>query len=172
MEKRHLRQDLRTFVKAALNNSASCQNTLSSQLDSSAAEKAKKNLAPHADQIRKFEIKVIKDSSGGTILDFSKDASGNLSHQPSKKRLAELGIDSFEKMEFIHDKSQPSLGKAVLKSKTRIGSLHRSQNRDIVWHLSGLTVGDPDGTGALLDQVQSCSEAAPLNPTLTLNRDF
>ncbi len=167
MEKRHLRQDMQTFIKAALNNSASCQNTLSSQLDSGAA-KADKNLAPHAGQERKFEIKILKDANGGTILDFSKDASGNLTHQASKIRLSDLGIDRFEKMEFIHSKSQPSLGKVVLKSKTSIGSLHNRQNRELVWHLSGLTIGDPDGADTdgdgtdLGDQVQSCSEAEPL----------
>ncbi len=167
MEKRHLRQDMQTFIKAALNNSASCQNTLSSQLDSGAA-KADKNLAPHAGQERKFEIKILKDANGGTILDFSKDASGNLTHQASKSRLSDLGIDRFEKMEFIHSKSQPSLGKVVLKSKTSIGSLHNRQNRELVWHLSGLTIGDPDGADTdgdgtdLGDQVQSCSEAEPL----------
>ena len=167
MEKRHLRQDMQTFIKAALNNSASCQNTLSSQLDSGAA-KADKNLAPHAGQERKFEIKILKDANGGAILDFSKDASGNLTHQASKIRLSDLGIDRFEKMEFIHSKSQPSLGKVVLKSKTSIGSLHNRQNRELVWHLSGLTIGDPDGADTdgdgtdLGDQVQSCSEAEPL----------
>ncbi len=167
MEKRHLRQDMQTFIKAALNNSASCQNTLSSQLDSGAA-KADKNLAPHAGQERKFEIKILKDANGGAILDFSKDASGNLTHQASKSRLSDLGIDRFEKMEFIHSKSQPSLGKVVLKSKTSIGSLHNRQNRELVWHLSGLTIGDPDGADTdgdgtdLGDQVQSCSEAEPL----------
>ncbi len=109
-----------------------CKNTL----------KGKNLSGSSGDAKRAFEIAAIKDSAAApaTVWDFSKNAAGELTHSATKERLKSIGIDKFEKLEFVYKTANPAEGRIVLSSRTSIqGHLERS-NPGIVWELSGIKI--------------------------------
>ena len=112
------------------------------------------------DSVRSFEIPSIKDGSGAVLLDFTKDAEGNLTHAETKERLKNLGIDRFKNLKFEYKPAKASLGKVILSSETDIPGLHKKENQKIAIELSGLKVETDSADNK--EKVTLCPNKTPL----------
>ena len=114
----------------------------------------KKKLSGSAgDAKRSFEIAAVKESGGSNVWDFAKNAAGELTAAATKERLKGLGVDKFEKLEFVYESASPAAGRIVLTSKTNIPGLLEGKNPDIVWKLSGITVEDKTAAEAAAESL-------------------
>ena len=109
-----------------------------------------------SDTERSFEIESVKDPSGAELLNFAKNSEGGLTHEETKKRLKNFGIDRFNSMTFIYRPAESSLGRIVLKTESKIEGFYEKKNPEIVWELSGIKVEAVSGAG---DQVTRCSDS-------------
>ena len=168
-EKTAKRLDIHSFIGRFLDNSQACYNTLTPWTLTPAI--ASTDTAPFPEQ--KFQINKLKDRNGGTSLNFEKykagdtippgKAIGDIKDTDTAEKLRSLGIDKFEKLEFVYDKDTSSLGKVILHSRTEIKGFLEKKNAPIVWELSGISVES--------NKVTFCSEGIPFKvlcgPTAT-----
>ena len=148
IEKRERRRGLYSFVNNVLSNSQSCLNTLKGKaLTGNSTDKS-------------FEITALKDENDNNLMDLSKP--NGVLDATTKKKLKNMGIDKFEKLEFRYKPAMPRAGQVVLISKTEVKGLHEKNNREIVWELSGIKVETKTNNGESSDQVTLCMDAVPL----------
>ena len=91
---------------------------------------------------KSFEITAVKDSAAppATVWDFSKNSAGELTSPAAREKMKSLGIDKFEKLEFVYEPAKPTEGRLVLRSKTVIPGHLERENKPAVWELSGVKV--------------------------------
>ena len=162
MEKREQRRKIYGYINNFLSDSQSCLNTLQTHDLSGTNIKVTDN--PQQDIDRHFDIPALKDAAGTTIMDFSKNSAGELTHAETIKKLKSLGIDEFVSLKF---KTNPlkdgwSAGRVILVSKTNIPGMHIKDNPAITWEMSGMKIEDPDGIGGNGDRVTLCPNTSPL----------
>ena len=155
------RLNIQSFIGRILDDSQACYNTLNPGTLTPAV--AATDTAPFPEQ--KFKIEQLKDSAGNTLLNFEKYKSGDTiptgkaigdlkDETVTGEKLRNLGIDKFEKLEFVYDKDLSSLAKIVLHSETKIKGMLERKNPPIVWELSGISVSS--------NKVTLCAESTPL----------
>ena len=159
-EKTAKRLNIQSFIGRTLDNSQACYNTLNPGTLTPAVLAT--DTAPFPEQ--KFQIDQLKDSAGGTLLNLETyksgdtipagKAVGDIKDSTTEKKLKNLGIDKFEKLEFVYDKDSSSHGRVVLHSRTELKGLHEKKNPPVVWELSGISVTS--------NKVSLCAEATPL----------
>lgn len=162
MEKREQRRKIYSYVNNFLTDSQSCLNTL--QTHDLSGTNIKITDSPQQDIVRHFDIPALKDAAGTTIMDFSQNSAGELTHAETKKKLKSLGVDEFVSLKF---KTNPlkdgwSAGRVILVSKTNIPGMHEKENPEVTWEMSGMKIEDPDTTGPKGDQVTLCPNTSPL----------
>ena len=159
-EKTAKRLSIHSFIGRRLENSQACYHTLNPGTLTPAVSAG--DTAPFPEQ--KFQITHLKDSKGDIVLNFETyksgdtiptgKAIGDLKDSATVERLHNLGIDKFEKLEFVYDKDTSSHGRVVLHSRTELKGFHEKRNPPIVWELWGISVES--------NKVSLCTESAPL----------
>ena len=163
MEKREQRRKIYGYINNFLSDSQSCLNTL--QHHDLSGTNIKVTDSPQKDIVRHFDIPALKDAAGTTIMDFSKNTAGELTHAETKKKLKSLGIDEFVSLKF---KTNPlkdgwSAGRVILVSQTNIPGMHQKDNPSVTWEMSGMKIEDLSGSDPNKgDQVTLCPNTSPL----------
>ena len=148
LEKKDQRRGVKEYLNKIFSDYGACLKTLEGENLSGSASDAE----------RSFKIPAVKDSSGNILLDFTQDAAGALTHEATKTRLQNFGIDQVTGMKFIYRPAEATLGRIVLQTKTKIKDFHEKQNADIAWELAGLKVEAVSGPPAG-DQVTACRDS-------------